>query len=103
IGALDKEDIAAARATAQIAIERGVTANLSAQREALDRAAAPRHPHIEAAHRLAVEAGHRAEPHVEVEIARLLLADIEIGRLLLVVGWLALIGLGLISGRTRDH
>src|SRR5262249_15304790 len=76
VGALDIENIAAALAAAQVGVDRGVTTNLPAQREALDRTAAPRHPHIEATQGLAVETSNGAEPDIEVEIVEFLLVAV---------------------------
>ncbi len=65
---LDIDDVAAAGAAAQIADERRVAPELGVQREAHDAAVAARQPKIEAAQRLAVEAGDRAEPDVEIDV-----------------------------------
>src|SRR5262249_62237185 len=73
VGGLDIKDIATAGAAAQVTVERRVAPELGAEREALDLTAAPRHPQVEAAHGLAVEAGNRSEPDVEIDVLRLLL------------------------------
>ena len=71
--------LAVVDAGAHVADQRRVAADLGVQREGADPAAAARHPHIEAADRLAVMAGHHAELDVEIEIGMARL-DLRIGR-----------------------
>ena len=70
VGGVEIHHLAAGAASAQIAEQRGVAPDLGGEAEAADLARAPRHLEVEAAQRLAVEADHGAELHVEVDIRR---------------------------------
>src|SRR5205814_10532846 len=70
----EKDHLAAVvAAAAHVAIERGVAAERAVQRQACDRAGAPREPQIESAQRLTVEADDGRDLYVEVDIPVVLL------------------------------
>ena len=75
----------ALHAAAQLGGHRRVAPDLAVQRKILDDAAAPRHLGVDAAQRLAIEAGHRTELEVDVEVEVLGLA----------------LGIGLLAGDRR--